>query len=271
MKYWLIGCIGLGIAAVLLVRYWYAPSVIFHPWKEIETTPASLGLVYEEVALRADDGETIMGWFVPARGGGEEDGERTLLFFHGNAGNISHRLETISYFHSLGLSVFIIDYRGFGKSTGKPSVAGTMRDARAAWQWLTVEKKIPASQIIVFGRSLGGGVAANLGTEVNPRALILESTFTSLHDVGKKMFPGLPKWLLGNDYDTLTRIVGQAVPLLVVHSPDDEVIDFAMGRKLYESYEGPKAFVEISGSHGRGWFESLAVYDKGVKAFLETL
>lgn len=305
MKYWFFSLIGFALFLFFFLR-WLAPSFIFHPSQYIETTPAALGLAYDDIRLKTNDGETIAGWFVPASDGagrgksglnamGQRDqddvehlakinkdllatgddylkGGKTVLFFHGNAGNISHRLASIAFFHELGLSVLIIDYRGYGESSGKPSVGGSLEDARAAWRWLVDERKIVPSQIIVFGRSLGGGVAANfvgaLSTEEMPGALIMESTFTSLHAVGKRMFPGLPRWVFVKDYTSLQTLKSLDLPLLVVHSPDDEVIPYFMGRELFENYTGPKDFIEIRGSHNGGWIESLPLYEKGVREFL---
>lgn len=271
MKYWILAIILVGVFSVLLMRR-IIPSFVFHPVAELEATPADAGLDYEDVRLQTPDGESIAAWHVPAAPDAYGPGSGfTLLFFHGNAGNISHRVDSIAFFHELGLSVFIIDYRGFGESTGKASVCGTVQDALAAWQWLTERKQVPASRIILFGRSLGGGVAAALAAQVAPRALILESTFTSLHGVGETMFPWLPKILFAEDYATLSNIAKLDVPLLVAHSPDDEVIDFRMGREIFESYTGPKYFLQMHGSHNSEWFSDLPAYEKGVRSFIETL
>lgn len=272
MKYWIIAFVLIGVSLFMLLRYLVIPSFIFHPAKELTATPSVMGLAYEDVQLKTTDGESIAGWYIPAEANlsGLDKGY-TLLFFHGNAGNISHRLESIAFFHKLGLSVFIIDYRGFGESSGRPSVDGTVQDALAAWQWLTEYKKTPASRVILFGRSLGGGVAAALATKVSPRALILESTFTSLRDVGEEIIPWLPSSLLSDDYTTLNNLNDLNVPLLVVHSPSDEVINFTMGRAIFDSYNGPKYFLQIHGSHNGGWFTDIVTYEQGMHDFLETL
>ncbi len=268
----LFAIILLGVSSIALLRWIIIPAFVFHPMKEVAATPAAVGLDYENTRLQTPDGETVAGWYIPAAPDAAGPGSGfTVLFFHGNAGNISHRLDSIAFFHKLGLSVFIIDYRGFGESTGKPSVSGTIQDALAAWQWLTEHKKAPASRIILFGRSLGGGVAAALAARVTPGALILESTFTSLHAVGKTVCPWLPGFLFSEDYTTLSNIEKLRVPLLVVHSPVDEVIDFRMGREIFDSYNGPKSFLRIDGSHGRGWFSSMVAYERGVKGFMENL
>lgn len=280
MKYWLFSLIGLGVFLFFFLR-WLAPSFIFHPSRSLQSSPQEFGLAYDDIRLQTSDGETIAGWFIPAVGDADEKGvafnqeERVVLFFHGNAGNISHRIASIAFFHELGLSVFIIDYRGYGESTGKPSVEGTLEDARAAWRWLREDKGLSPSQIVVFGRSLGGGVAANfvgsLPAEEMPSALIMESTFTSLHAVGKRMFPGLPRWVFVKDYESLQVLSGLDMPLLVVHSPEDEVIPYTMGRELFEAYSGPRQFIEINGSHNAGWFENFTVYEQGMREFLATI
>lgn len=246
-------------------------SIPFHPSATIEHSPDEAGLAYEDVRINTSDGETLAGWFLPAPAGEGGQG-KALLFFHGNAGNISHRLESLAIFHGLGFAQLIIDYRGFGESSGKPSVSGTVLDAEAAWSWLLREKGYRPGQVVVFGRSLGGGVAAALAAKVEPGALILESTFTSLYDVGKNMYPMLPvSWVITEDYDTPGNLAHIRVPLLVVHSPDDELITFDMGKALFDGYAGPKRFLEIRGSHNTGYSESKELYIEGLRAFLQSL
>lgn len=248
-------------------------GIPFHPSSDVDKTPEDVGLLYEDVRISTSDGETLAGWFIPAPQGGHGPGaHRVLLFFHGNAGNISHRLESLLIFHNLGLSQLIIDYRGFGKSSGKPSVEGVKLDAIAAWEWLLQQKDYAPRQVVLFGRSLGGAVAASLGGKAGAGGIILESTFTSLVDVAKGMYPMLPvSLLLPQDFDSLTSLAGVHVPLLVIHSPDDEVIDFSLGRALYETYKGPKRFLEIRGSHNSGFLESSSVYVRGLAEFLSEL
>jgi fermentation-respiration switch protein FrsA (DUF1100 family) len=241
----------------------------FHPVKEVTLTPAAIGLAYEDMLLDTADGERIAAWFIPAATGPRPHRAGTLLFFHGNAGNMSHRLESIRIFHDLGLDTFIIDYRGFGGSTGRASVKGTLQDARAAWGWLREHKGRRPEDLVIFGRSLGGGVAADLAAEVRPSALILESTFTSLYDVAKDLFPHLPVGLfLPQDYDTPARLAGLRVPLLVAHSPEDDVVNFRLGKALYEGYSGPKTFLEMQGSHNDGFRESGNSYTDSLRDFL---
>src|SRR5699024_9879685 len=153
--------------------------MIYHPSKGLWTDPPAAGLAFEDVTFDTEDDRQLHGWFVPS-----DDTSTTVLYFHGNAGNISGRLETIKLLHSLGLNVFIFDDRGYGKSEGSSSEKGTYRDAAAAWNYLTQSRGIDAGKIVVMGRSLGGSIAAWLAARKNPAALVIESTFTSAADLG---------------------------------------------------------------------------------------
>jgi len=247
----------------------------FYPSGAVSVTPESIGLSYEDVRIRTEDGETIAGWFLPAQAAQAVSlpaAGRTLLFLHGNAGNISHRLDSLAYFHRLGFAILIIDYRGYGHSTGKPSVKGTLMDARAAWNWLSAQKKARPESIVLFGRSLGGAVAAGLAGEVGPGALIMESSFTRLYDVGKSLYPYMPVSLfLPQDYDSVASLRGKNFPLLVIHSPDDKLVPYALSEAVFAAYGGPKQFVRISGSHNAGFQTDRARYLEGLKTFLRSL
>ena len=253
-------------------------GLVFHPSKRIVATPATIGLSYEDVRIRTEDGETIAGWFLPAppanaaRGAPLPADGRALLFFHGNAGNISHRLDSLDYFHRLGFAILIISYRGYGESTGRPSVKGTSLDARAAWDWLLTQKGLRPESIVIFGRSLGGAVAAGLAGEVAPGALIMESSFTRLYDVGKSLYPFMPVSLfLSQDYDSVRSLSGGTFPLLIVHSPDDEIVPYALSETIYNAYGGPKQFLRIRGSHNAGFQIDKIRYLAGLESFLRSL
>jgi fermentation-respiration switch protein FrsA (DUF1100 family) len=246
----------------------------FYPPKDMRATPDAVGLSFEDVRIRTEDGETLACWFVPAPAAQASlpAGGKTLLFLHGNSGNISHRLDSVEYFHRLGFAVLIIDYRGYGQSTGKPSVKGVLLDARGAWNWLLENKKVRPESIVVFGRSLGGAVAAGLAGEVGPGALLMESSFTSLHDVGKSLYPFMPVGLfLPQDFDSIASLRGKSFPLLVVHSPEDELIPFALGEAVFAAYSGPKQFLRIKGSHNAGHRIDRTRYLEGLESFLRSL
>jgi fermentation-respiration switch protein FrsA (DUF1100 family) len=251
-----------GIVVVLV--FLFQSSLVYFPMHSVSAAPKKIGLDFEELQLKTRDGVTLSGWFIPAK---EQRG--VLLFCHGNAGNISHRLESIRIFHDLGLSILIFDYRGFGQSEGSISEKGTYLDAEAAWEHLVEERHIDPSEIILFGRSIGGAVAARLATRQQAAALILESTFTSITDLGAQVYPYLPIRLLSRyDYNTLSYLQQIDMPLLIIHSPDDEIIPFTHAKALYESASEPKEFLEISGDHNTGFFISGEQYIDGIDRFL---
>jgi fermentation-respiration switch protein FrsA (DUF1100 family) len=248
-----------------LFMYLYQSRLVFQPSRDLSATPKEAGLSYEEVSFRGADGTELCGWFVPVG-----NARASVLFCHGNGGNISDRLDTISVLHGMGLDVFIFDYRGYGKSQGKPTEEGTYQDAEAAWKYLTEVRKVPPEKILIVGHSLGGPIAAHLASRHAPGALVLEGTFTSMGDLASHLYPWLPvRWLLGFKYDTAKYIAGHKYPLLVVHSGEDKVVPFKFGRRLYEGTNEPKRFLEITGTHDEGFETSGRVYTDGWKKFLD--
>ena len=194
-----------------------------------------------------------------------------VLFCHGNAGNMSHRLESIRVFHRLGLSTLIFDYRGYGQSEGKPTEQGTYLDAEAAWRYLVQRQEVDPAEVFVFGRSLGGAIAAWLARGHTPKALIMESTFTSVPDIAAHLYPYLPVRLLSRFHYNAVDYVRQVnCPVLIVHSRDDEMIPFSHGRRLFETANEPKEFLEIRGSHNEGFMTSADRYEEGLASFLST-
>jgi fermentation-respiration switch protein FrsA (DUF1100 family) len=193
-----------------------------------------------------------------------------VLFFHGNAGNISHRLDYLRMFHDLGLTTLIVDYRGYGRSSGTPSEEGTYRDAETAWRHATQVLGNPASRIVVFGESLGGGVAAQLAAENRPGALVLASTFTSVPEMGAELYPLLLVRLLARiRYDSLARLEQISCPLLVIHSRDDGIIPFTHGQRLLAAARQPKQFLEIRGSHNEGFVFARNEWIRQLDGFLQ--
>ncbi len=235
--------------------------------RELIATPAQVGLSYHDVTLTTEDGETLHGWWLP-----NDRPRATLLFFHGNAGNISHRLDSLELFHELGLAVLIIDYRGYGRSSGKPTEAGLYRDGQAAWQWLTQTQDVRPENIILFGRSLGGAVASWLAGRVEAAGLIVESVFTSVPDVAAEIYWWLPVRLLSRlDFDTADYIRRTDLPILVVHSTDDEIIPFEHGQRLQDIAGGRGTMLEIQGGHSTGFIESRERYRRGLQQFVEAV
>lgn len=239
----------IGICVLMLIAQ---NRFVYYPVRQVELNPGDLGLVFEDLRIKTVDGETIAGWYVPAEGA-----DRCILFCHGNAGNIGGRAERVGELHRLGFHVLIFDYRGYGDSTGKPSEAGVYRDAQAMWDYLVNDKGQRPGDIIVFGRSLGGGVATWLAIENDPGALVLESAFTSVPDMGVRTYPFLPiRWLCRTRYDNLERIARIDIPKLICHSPQDDIVPYEMGRKLFDAAGEPKSFVELGGGHNISTFDS---------------
>lgn len=255
--------LGLGLALFALQS-----SLVYYPeiGREMQSTPRQIGLDYQDVTLVAADGVALHGWFVPS----PPPSRGTVLFLHGNAGNISHRLDSLLMFHGLGYSTLIIDYRGYGNSSGKPSEPGTYQDAEAAWRDLTETRNIPAADIVLFGESLGGAVAAQLAARHRPGALVIASGFTSVPDLAAGLYPFLPvRWLARFDYDTRAYLAGVEAPVFVAHSPDDEIIPYRHGRALYEAAHAPKRFLELSGGHNEGFIFAQPVWVKALGEFLQ--
>lgn len=254
----------LGYLALLAYVYVKQTGMLYLPSEEIEATPRDIGLDYKELTLITEDGVEIAAWHVPA-----EQSRGVLLFCHGNAGNISHRLDSIRIFHDLGLDVFIFDYRGYGKSRGSPDEEGTYRDAEAARDYLVTDLRVNPEKIVLFGRSLGGAVAAEIALRRRAGALIIESGFTSVPDLGKKFFPYLPVALLSRfNYSSIDKVGNVKIPKLFIHSPGDEIVPYDQGVKLFEKAQEPKEFLSISGGHNEGFLASGRTYKDGLEAFL---
>jgi fermentation-respiration switch protein FrsA (DUF1100 family) len=199
-----------------------------------------------------------------------ENARGVVLFFHGNAGNISHRIDYLQMFHRLRYSTLIVDYRGYGKSTGTPSEAGTYRDAEAAWEHLRHARLAPAKNIVVAGESLGAAVATWLAAEVSPRAVLLLSTFTSVTDLGAQVYWFLPVRLLSRiGYDNLANLRRIRAPVFIAHSREDDIVPFAHGRKLFEAAAEPKSFLEMRGGHNDGFIFTRPEWVAELGAFLE--
>ncbi len=242
--------------------YFFQHRMVYIPFSEVEADPSHRGLLFEDIFLEAGN-EMIHAWFVPA-----EDERGVVLFCHGNAGNISHRLQTIELLNSMDMSVMIFDYQGYGKSSGSPGEKKTYQDARAAWDYLVKDKNIEPERIFIFGRSLGGAVAADLAAQTNPAGVILESTFTSVPDLGSEMFFFLPVRLLSRfEYDTRGKLKEISSPIKIIHSQDDEIIPLAHGLKLWESAPEPRYFTRIRGSHNSGFMDSREIYMRELDIF----
>jgi len=257
----LVGTIGMGS-----IFYPIEKRLIYYPERGFVCTPDFVGIDYEDVWIQTDDGVRIHGWLTK-----HESPIATLLFFHGNAGNISHRVDNLRLLHSAGIRTLIIDYRGFGRSEGEISEQGLYLDALAAYSALCARPDVPEGSVAVFGRSLGGAVAVDLATKVSPSALILESTFTSVRDMVAHIFPILPIGsLLSTKYESLDKIGHIRSPVLFVHGTRDELVPYALGKKLFDAASEPKAFHRVDGGgHNDTYIVGGTAYIERLRSFLE--
>ncbi len=268
--FWTVGiafAIYIAIIAYLLSSQ---NSMLFFPdyeGRELVYSPADVGLAYSDVEFSTEDGTRIHAWFVP-----HDNSRATLIYCHGNAGNIGRRLGALQRWHDLGVSVLIFDYPGFGQSEGSPTEQGTYASARAAWEYLTEDKQIPAHNIVLYGRSLGGGVVAQLASEVDAKGLIIESSFTSVPDMADDIYWWIPlQQLMTVRYETKNKIDSVDYPILIVHSPDDEVVPLSHGQELFEIANEPKQFLHTKGGHNGGPTLSEPEYSLGLDRFLTAL
>jgi len=245
------------------LRYIEKRSIYF-PMKQITYYPGAVGLSYEEIYFDTFDNKRLNGWFIP-----NDKAECTLIFCHGNAGNIGHRLEKILMFHGLGLNVLIFDYRGYGKSTGVPSEPGLYQDAAAAFKYLTEKRDIPREKIVLYGESIGGAVAIDLARKEKVRAIITEETFTSVKDMARMAYPFVPPCVFSSRFDSVPKIKDVNCPKLIIHSVDDEIVPFYLGEKLFNAAVPPKEFLKISGSHNTAFIDSEKQFIEGIRSFLD--
>jgi fermentation-respiration switch protein FrsA (DUF1100 family) len=240
---------------------------IFYPDAQLVGTPADLGLGFEDVWFTAADGTRLHGWFVPG------SRRETLIWFHGNAGNISHRLDNLRLLHDeVGVPVFLFDYRGYGRSAGSPSEAGLYADARAALTTVQQRRDVVPERIVYFGRSLGSAVAIELATSDPPLGIILETPFASIREMARALLPGpLAAWL-PDGFDNLEKIARIGPPKLFIHGDCDEIVPYAQGRLLYDAAMPPKAFCTIRGAgHNDTYVVGGQRYFDRLRDFVESL
>lgn len=239
---------------------------LYHPEKEIPQAPKNLGLTYEDVDFKTDDGNLLHGWFVPSK-----EAKATVLYCHGNAGNIYHRLHKVKFFHEMGVNFFIFDYRGYGKSTGKPSEKGLYKDAQTAYDYIVSRSDVDKNKIVVYGKSLGGPVAADLCVHRQASALILEGSFASVALRAQQLYPFLPmKFLITQKYDTIAKVKNLHIPKLIVHGRQDEVISFRHGETLFKVAAEPKQFLAFEGGHNDDVYVASEAYKQELDKFLVT-
>jgi len=261
------------VVILAVCTYIFYPSVesffIYFPQSRFDFTPEEFRLQYKEAYFNTEDGNQLHGWFFPS----EKDGP-VILHFHGNAGNISHRLDLVQPFLGKGFSVFLVDYRGFGKSSGRPSEPGLYKDGLAAWSYLVEKERIAPERIMLHGHSIGAAVAIEVALQKKVRGLVIESAFTSTKDMAKTMaLFALFSPVFPAHYNNLEKIPRVSVPKLVIHGERDEIVPFAMGRKLFEAATDPKFFYPVKDAGhndvfivgGEKYFEVFAEFVKNAK------
>jgi fermentation-respiration switch protein FrsA (DUF1100 family) len=240
---WLLVLLGL----IMFFR-WFENCLVYHPRRAHDADPSALGRRFEEVWLNTSDGLRVHGWFFPANPG-SDNGTPAILYCHGNGGNISHRLDVIEALLETDAAVLAFDYRGYGLSNGRPGEQGTYRDGEAALDWLA-GRGFPGTNVVVFGESLGGGVASELARRRPLGALVLQSTFTSIPDIGAELYPWLPvRFITSIRYDTIRRLPELRLPVVILHSRSDTLIRFAHAEKNFAAAREPKWLIELSGDH----------------------
>ncbi|MCF7917052.1 MAG: alpha/beta hydrolase [Candidatus Omnitrophica bacterium] len=239
---------------------------IFFPVDEIGATPKDFNLSFQDIYFKTEDGIKLNGWFVP-----NKNAYFTLLFFHGNGGNISHRLHKISQLQKLGLNIFLIDYRGYGRSQGKPSVSGVYKDAQASLDYLIKEKNIKPDNIILYGESLGTNLAIELAASNKVGGLILEGAFSSGLDMAKTIYPFIPRIFLPDIFRSSEQIVKVEEPKLFIHSQVDEIVPISLARKLYQLAPEPKQFLEIIGGHNTAYIDAEEKYLASIDDFIQKI
>ncbi len=262
---------------ILITMAIFEESMIFFPdrypigdWDAAAVSRAN-GVAVEDRFFDAADGVRLHGWWCRPVGA-DVDGptaDAVLLWFHGNAGNLAQRAVQMVALARMPVQVFIVDYRGYGRSEGRPTERGLYRDARAAWRHVTHDSGVDPDRIVVLGVSLGGAVAVDLAAEVDPAGLIVQSSFTSVPDMAARHYPIIPRWLIRTRMDSVGKIGRVRCPILVAHSPDDDVVPYELGRTLYEAARGDTRFVEIPGAaHNETWIAGGAGYLETLRRFV---
>jgi len=255
------------LALVYLLLRWFEQRQVYQPDRAMEAAGGDLGRPFEDVYFATSDGVKLNAWFYPANTNSPRS-HLGVLVFHGNAGNISHRLDHVAALLETGVAVFMFDYRGYGRSEGRPNEAGTYLDAQSAHAWLR-QKGFAATNIVALGDSLGGGVASELALLETLGGLILQSTYTSMTDLGAELFPWLPVRLVAHiKYDTLSKLPRIKVPVLVIHSRADGLIPFHHAEKNFAAANEPKLIREIAGDHNDFLGDGRKLYVEGLNRFL---
>lgn len=237
-------CLVIGVIGLFaLVRYLEYKGVFF-PSRVMNQNPSALRLTYEDRWVTTADGVRVHGWLVT-----RPNPRGLILYFHGNAGNISDRVMKLKFFHDLGFNVYIVDYRGYGLSEGVPTEKGLYLDADAVYEGIQADPKLKAMPLLVYGTSLGGVVAIDLASRREVTVLVVDSTLTSARDMAKILYPYVPSFFMQLSFDSISKVPLIKAPTIFLHSPDDRLIPFWMGQALYAKGTMPKRMISMHGGH----------------------
>jgi uncharacterized protein len=256
--------LALGYVAICVAIYVFQARLIYYPPGPSTLTPNEYRLEYEAVSLPTLGGATISAWYIP-----HASPHGTAIFSYGNAMCMAECLGTAKTLHRLGYSVLLFDYPGYGHSTGEPGEQATYDAAEAAWTYLTATRGLPARQIVIVGRSLGGAVAIELASHHEPAALVVECTFTSMVAMGQREYPFLPvSWLCRHRYDSIAKVGRIRCPKLFLHGTEDTLIPLAMAERLFDAAAEPKKFIPTAGGHNEAGFEYSVGYTRALGEWL---
>jgi fermentation-respiration switch protein FrsA (DUF1100 family) len=263
--------VGLTYLALVVLLMIFEERIIFVPSKYPVGEWENPGVPFEDADFSAADGTKLHGWFVPHDSKLNAKPTAVVLIAHGNAGNLTHRAESLKKMRAAGAASMIFDYRGYGKSEGSPNEDGILADARAARVWLANRTGVPENKIVLFGESLGGGVMVDLAATDGAGGLILLSTFTSLPDVAANVYPWIPvRYLMRTRLDSLAKIGQYTGPVLQLHGDRDEIVPFALGEQLFDAVPDPdKRFVKLPG--GTHNMVPPRAFDESLKPFFARL
>jgi pimeloyl-ACP methyl ester carboxylesterase len=254
-----------GYVLLLGVMYVFQQKLIFLPSSELFVTPEEAGLHAEDTWIETDDGERLHSWFFP-----NEESEYVVVLSHGNAGNISNRIDIGKFLQETGFAVLIYDYRGYGQSSGKPSEEGLYNDIEAVVNYLKTEKEYSEQLMIMYGRSMGGAVASYSAAKFNAGGLVLDSAFKNLRAMVSDLYPFVPAFLASYEFPTEQYIQHlSGIPVMIMHSPNDSIVDFSHGEFLFEIAKEPKTFVKLRGGHNDNFHASVDIHSKHWQEFLQ--
>jgi len=265
----------LKIIIIAIAIAWMAMEILqkferintFFPESDFDASTEDFSTGLEDIYFEAKDGTKLHGWFLPA-----PESRSILIFAHGNAGNISHRIQKIQLLNKIGISVFIFDYRGYGKSFGKPTEKGMYRDIAGAVSLVKGRLRSPADKLIFYGESLGGAAVIDYLYEYpedqKHSLVILEGTFTSAVDMAKIIYPFIPSFIVRTRLDNASKIAHLKAPLLILHSTNDPVVPYKFGQKLYDLAGVPKKIVALSGGHCTAFAEETDLYLVSIRDFV---